>query len=204
MTDGGVGPDSSMWSGFHYSNPAVDVAQLHKDYLAAHPEYTPPQPRYVGDQVPAGPWLAGLQIIPGSTGAWAPEGYAFGRGPGDMLNPDPYALPALADWPGGHIHGQPMPSTNGFFAKGTGLLKNAIAAKLALLQNPPPPAPPAPVQAAAPPVNLGAPGPLPGASNTPGVSTALTERAPAANLGMPSINTGLTAEQQRALMFQVA
>jgi len=45
---------------------------------------------------------------------------------------------------------------------------------------------------------------LPGASNTPGISTALTERAPGVNLGTPGVNTGLTAEQERALMFQVA
>ncbi len=153
MTDGGVGPDSPMWSGFNYSNPAVDVGQLRAQYLAAHPEYRPPVPRYVGDRTGQGqePWMAGLHMIPGSTGAWAPYGYAFNPSPGDMLNPDPYALPKLADWPGGHIHGQPMPSTNGFFAKGTGLLQNAIKAKLALLQNPPPPsAPPVPVQAATP------------------------------------------------------
>ena len=153
LTDAGVGPDSPMWSGFQYSNPAV-------------------------------PWQPGLQRIPGSAGSWAPQGYAFNPGPGDMLHADPYALPELTDWPGGHIHGQPMPSTNGFFAKGTGLLRDAIAGKLALLQNPATAA--APPQPAAAPMNLG-PGPLPG----PGSTT-------------PGVNTGLTAEQQRALMFQVA
>jgi len=182
--------------GFNYSNRGRR-RQLRQQYLAAHPEYTPPQPRYVGDQVPPGPRGWPGSDHPGSVGAWRPR-LRLHPGPGDMLNPDPYALPELAELAGGHIHGSRCPRRTGSSRRGNGLLRAAIGAKLSRLQNPPPPAPtPAPAPPA--PVRSGGAACEPGAA---GISKALTEPSPGVNLGAPAVNTALTAEQQRALLFQ--